>query len=75
MVHKRFTRGSQEVHKRYKSKSVAELVQKETNAYFVNPFTKKIDLKMLVTYLHEKDEFENCVLEIDMFDDSDFSKI
>ena len=38
-----------------------------------NPFTNKIDLKILAKHLHEKDEFENYELEIDVFDDSDFS--
>ena len=42
------------VHKRQKSNAVAELLQKETNAHFVNLFTNKIDLKMLVKHLHKK---------------------
>ena len=55
------------VHKRKESNVVAELLQKETNAHFVNLFTNKIDLKMLVKHLHEKDEFENDGLEIYLF--------
>ena len=60
-------------HKRHKSNAAAKLLQKEANAHFVNPSTNKIDLKMLTKYLHEKDEFKNCILEHDMLDDSDFS--
>ena len=51
--------------KRYKSNAAAEFLQKVTNAHFVNPFTKKIDLKMFIKHLHEKDEFENDELDID----------
>ena len=59
-------------HKRHKSNATSELLQKETKFHFVNALTNKIDLKMFVKHLHEKDEFENCEIEIDVFDDSDF---
>ena len=34
------------VHKRYKNDAANELLRKETNIHFINPSTRKIDLKM-----------------------------
>jgi len=61
------------VHKRYKNDAANELLRKETNIHFINPSTRKIDLKMFTRHLCEKDEYANYEIEHNMLDDSSYS--
>ena len=61
------------VFKRHKSAAAAELLQKETNLHFVNPFTFEIDLETFTKCLCEKDENADFELSCNFLDDSSYS--
>jgi len=61
------------VFKSYKSQAAAEILRKETNVHFLNPSTRKIDLKMFTKHLHEKDEHADLELKANMYDYSSYS--
>ena len=63
------------VHKRFKSQASADLLSKETNVHFINPFTKKIDLTFFTKHIFEKDEHTNLELDPSMFDDGSFLEL
>ena len=60
-------------HKRFKSQAIANLISKETNVHWINPHTRKIDLKMFTKHLCDKDEYANLELDPLAFDNSSFS--
>ena len=48
------------------------MLHKETNFYFLNPHTNKIDLKIFTKYLLEKDEHANFELSNYAFNNSNY---
>ena len=58
--------------KRFKSNAAAELLHEETNIYFINPATNKMDFKTFSKNLLEKDECANMKLDDNLFEDKIF---
>ena len=45
--------------KRFRADAINEVINRETNLHFMNSCARKIDLKMYLRYLNNKDEHDN----------------
>ena len=49
--------------KRFRADAINEVINRETNLHFMNSYTRKIDLKMYLRHLNDKDEYANVELD------------